>query len=174
MSAATAPGASLPVRPVSLAIVAVATALVGYLSGFPDGLGLFLAVGAVVFAAGLRTIPTRRVYSASPVPVLAVLVLEAATAPVGLGSELLAGFAGLAFLVWVADDPSRPKGGALRALPEVALPALALGIAWTSALFLPYGVVPIGVAGALLALTVAAVAFLVGWPALFDREEARS
>ena len=62
----------------------------------------------------------------------------------------------------------------MRALPEVAVPALALGIAWSSALFLPSRVVPLGVAGALLALAIVAVAFLVGWPSVLDREEARS
>jgi hypothetical protein len=56
----------------------------------------------------------------------------------------------------------------------VAIPALALGIAWSSALFLPSGVVPLGVAGALLALAIVAVAFLVGWPTVLDRDEARS
>jgi hypothetical protein len=79
---------------------------------------------------------------------------------------------GLAFLVWLADDPARPAGGARRGLATVAVPALAVGIAWSSTLFLPAGAVPLGVAGGLLALTLALVAFLVGRPSLFDREEA--
>ena len=99
-------------------------------------------------------------------------MLEAVLAPVGLGIELVAGLAGLAFLLWLADEPTPPVGGSVRSLPTLAVPALALGIAWSSALFLPAGAVPLGVAGDLLALTLAAVAFLVGRPALFDREEA--
>jgi hypothetical protein len=148
--------------------------LFGFLSGFPAGAGVVLAVAAVVLAAGLRAVARPRLFAYAPLPVLLVLLLEAVTAPVGIGTELFAGLAGLAFLVWLADDPSRPVGGAVRGLPEVAVPALALGIAWSSALFLPSGVVPLGVAGALLALTLAAVAFLVGWPSVLDREEARS
>jgi len=171
-----APGAPffLPVRPVSLGVLLVATVVLGFVSGFPDGAGVVLAFSMVVLATGLRVVARRGAYSYAPVPVLSVLVLETATAPVGFGTELLAGLAGLAFLVWLADDPSRPVGGALRGLPEVAAPALALGIAWSSALFLPSGVVPLGVAGALLALALAAIAFLVGWPTVLDREGARS
>lgn len=164
----------LPVRPVTLGVLAVPTVLLGYLSGFPDGGGIVLAVAAVVLATGLRADESHRASSYAPLPVLFVLVLEAVTAPIGFGTELLAGLAGLAFLVWLADDPARPAGGAVRGIPEIALPALALGIAWSSELFLPSGVIPLGVAGALLALTLAAVAFLVGWPTVLDREEARS
>ena len=164
----------LPIRPVTLSLLFVVTVLLGYLSGFPDGAGVVLAVAAVALAAGLRAVARHRLFAYAPVPVLLVLVLEAVTAPAGFGTELVAGIAGLTFLVWLADDPARPVGGAVRALPEVAVPALALGIAWSSALFLPAGAVPLGVAGALLALTLAAVAFLVGRPSVLDREEARS
>ncbi|HXY12679.1 MAG TPA: hypothetical protein VEJ85_04195, partial [Thermoplasmata archaeon] len=105
-------------------------------------------------------------------PVLVAVVLEAAFAPVGFGTKLLAGLAGVAFLVWLADDPTRPAGGPLRAFPTIAIPSLALGVAWSAALFLPAGTLPIGVAGALLAFAIAAIALLVGRPALFDQEEA--
>ncbi len=164
----------LPVRPVSLGLLFVSAAFLGYLSGFPDGYGLILAITAVLVATGLRMSSSRVLAPYAPVPALTALAIEAATAPVGFGTELLAGLAALSFLVWLADDPARPAGGALRALPTITLPALALGIAWSSALFLPAGAVPLGVAGGLLALTLAAVAFLVGSPTVFDREEARS
>jgi len=175
MTPAPLPRRELPsVRPVSLAFLLVSAAFLGYLSGFPGGFGLLLALTGVAVALVLRMSPSREVAAYAPVPVLAVLALEAATAPVGFGTELLAGLAGLSFLAWLADDPARPAGGALRALPTLSLPALALGIAWSSALFLPPGAVPLGVAGGLLALTLIAVALLVGSPTVFDREEARS
>ncbi|HYB79847.1 MAG TPA: hypothetical protein VEG66_08860 [Thermoplasmata archaeon] len=162
------------VRPVSLAVLALPAVFLGYLSGFPGGAGFVLMVAAVAAAGVLRAsrIPHRAAYA--PVPVLIGLLLEAVAAPVGFGTEVVVGLAGVAFLVWLADDPARPAGGAVRGLSGVALPALALGIAWSSALFLPSGVVPLGVAGALLALAIAAVAFLVGRPSLLDRGEARS
>jgi hypothetical protein len=174
MGVPMSPKAPLSVRPGSLALLFVSCTFLGYLSGFPDGFGLVLVLAAVVAAAGLRAVPSRALSAYAPVPALAGIALEAASAPVGFGTELVAGLSGLAFLVWLADDPARPAGGAVRALPTLSLPALALGIAWSSALFLPAGAVPLGVAGAVLALALAAVAFLVGRPALFDREEARS
>jgi len=172
MSAPATPSGVRAVRPVSLALLLAAAAALGYLSGYPGRLGPVVAVAGVVLAAALRATPWRTVAAYAPVPALAVLVLEAVASPVGLGVELIAGASGVAFLLWLADDPARPVGGSLRSLPTVAVPGLALGIAWSSAFFLPSGSVPLGVAGGLLALTVALVAFLVGRPQFFDREEA--
>lgn len=172
MSAPTARVRLRSLRPVSLALLLVSATYLGFLSGVPDGFGPLLAAAAVAVAAALRMSSRNRVAAYAPVPALAALALEAIPAPVGLGTELVAGLAGLAFLVWLADDPSRPARGSVRSLPTVAVPALALGIAWSSALLLPAGAVPLGVAGGLLALTLAAVALLVGRPTAFDREEA--
>ena len=160
------------VRPLSLILLIVATAYLGYLSGFPDGFGVVVASVGVLASAVLSEAGPGRAGPYAPVPVLGVLVLEAATAPAGFGTELIAGLAGVAFLVWLADDPSRPVHGPRRGFPAIALSSVALGIAWTSALFLPAGAFPLGVAGALLAVAIAAVAYLVGSPTLFDREEA--
>lgn len=174
MSAPAKAPTFLSVRPATLVVLLVPAVFLGYLSGFPGGAGAVLMVVAVAVAAALRVTARYHLTSFAPVPVLLALALEAVTAPVGFGTELVAGLAGLAFLVWLVDDPARPAGGAVRGLPEVAIPALALGIAWSSALFLPSGAVPLGVAGALLALTIAAVALLIGRPSLLDREGARS
>lgn len=174
MSAPKSTAPAMAFRPASFTLLFVSALFLGYLSGFPEGLGVAVAVTAVAIAVALQISSSPEVRAYAPVPVLGAFALEAATAPVGFGTELFAGLAGLAFLVWLADDPARPAGGPIRALPTIALPALALGIAWSSALFLPAGVVPLGVAGGLLALTLAAVALLVGRPTVFDREEARS
>ena len=172
MSPPEAPTGIRSIRPVSLALLLITATYLGFLSGFPDGFGPVLAAAGVVLATGLRVATRRSVAVYAPVPVLAALVVEAVPAPVGLGTEIVAGLAGLAFLLWLADDPSRPVGGSLRSLPTVGVPALAVGIAWSSTLFLPAGAVPLGVAGALLAFTLAVVALLVGSPTVFDREEA--
>ena len=172
MNASAAPVARRPVRPVSLALLLVSATYLGYLSGFPFGLGPILAAAAVVLAAVIRSSPEESDAAYAPAPALAALAIEAVSAPIGFGTELVAGLAALAFLVWLADDPNRPAGGPVRGLPTIAVPALALGIAWSSGLLLPAGAVPLGVAGGLLALALAAVAYLVGSPSLFDREEA--
>jgi len=172
MSATTVGAAARPDRLPSLVALLVAAVLLGYLSGVPDGWGIVLAAAAVLAAALLRQSSADAVAAYAPVPVVVVLVVEAVGAPVGIGTEIVAGLAGLAFLVWLADDPSRPVGGAARSLGTVAVPALAVGIAWSSALFVPAGALPLGVAGGLLALTLGAVALLLGRPTVFDREEA--
>lgn len=176
MSASRAPAtpnANRPkVRPISLAALFVATTYLGYLSGFPAGFGVFLAAGAVALSAFLRVSRSESDAAYAPAPALAALAIETLSAPIGFGTELIAGLAGLAFLLWLADDTARPTGGPVRGLTTVAVPALALGIAWSSGLLLPAGAVPIGFAGGLLALALGAVAYLVGNPTLFDREEA--
>jgi len=172
MSASPEGRALRPIRPFSLVLLLVATFALAVLSGFPAGFGVILALSLVVVSAVFRSGPWTKLAPYAPAPVLVALVLEAAFAPVSFGTELFAGLAGVAFLVWLADDPSRPSGGPRRAFPTIAIPGLSLGIAWSSALFLPAGALPLGVAGALLAFTLGAVAFLVGRPALFDQEEA--
>ena len=162
------------VRPASLALLAAPTALLGAISLIPDGAGLAIVAIGVALAVALRISGAPSVSAYAPVPALFALVLVVMFAPVTFAAELLAGFGGLALLVWLADDPARPAGSAVRSLSVVAVPALAVGIAWSSALFLPAGVVPFGVAGGLLALTLAALAFLFATPAVFDREGARS
>jgi len=167
----SAPSPRPSIRPASLGLLAVPAAILGALSAFPDGLGVLVALGAVTVAVVLRSWPNGSFAAWAPVPVVLGLAVATIAAPVGMGVELVAGLSGLAFLVWLADDPHRPTGGAVRGLPTVMVAGLALGIAWTSALFLPGGSVPLGVAGALLAWTLIAVALLVGRPSLFDREE---
>jgi hypothetical protein len=174
MSAAVSAAVLRPLRPWTLAILLATAAYLGYLSGFPAGWGFVLSVGAVALAAALRVRAPESAAAYAPVPVLAAISLEAATAPLGFGTEIMAGIAGLAFLLWLADDPARPVRGPVRALPALAVPALALGIAWSSTLFVPLGAIPLGVAGGLLALALGGVAVLVGFPELFDREEERS
>lgn len=160
------------VRPLSLSVFGAAAGVFGYLSGFPAGAGLAVVLVAVGVAEVLRSNASPSVAAFAPVPAVLGLVVVAVGSPAGLGIELFAGLAGLALLLWLADDPFRPVGGDRRSLPALAIPALALGIAWSSALFLPAGAVPLGVAGGLLALALAAVALLLGRPTVFDREEA--
>ncbi len=157
---------------VSGALLLVASGLFGYFGTLPVPLGAGLALGLTGAALALRAQARARLRAIAPVPALAALLVAALASPLGLLPELLAGMAGLAFLAWLADDPTRPAGGLGRARMTLLLPALALGIAWASALLLPSRAAPIGVAGGLLAGALVALAILIARPGAFDREEA--
>ena len=157
---------------VSGALLLVASGLFGYFGTLPVPLGAGLALGLTGAGLALRAQARARLRAIAPVPALAALLVAALASPLGLLPELLAGMAGLAFLAWLADDPTRPAGGLGRARMTLLLPALALGIAWASALLLPSRAAPIGVAGGLLAGALVALAILIARPGAFDREEA--
>jgi hypothetical protein len=156
------------------ALLLVIGGFLGYVDHLPNDLGVIVVVVGTGLSAGLRSTPWALARAVAPVPVLAALGFGAVASPLGVVPELAAGAAGLAFLVWLADDPARAPGGVGRASLTVLVPALALGIAWSSALLLPSGSEPIGVAAGLLVFAVVALAVLASRPGLFDREEAAS
>ena len=153
------------------ALLAVVAGLFGWTTGLPDGTGAFVAVVGVGIAGVLRPptwFPRLRPFAA--VPAVLGLAVVASFSALGLVPELLAGASGVALLVWLADDPARPAGGPARAQLTIGVPALALGIAWASALLLPSDSASLGVAVGLLVFVLAAVAYLVGQPTTFDRD----
>lgn len=160
-------------RPVgSSVLLAVAGGFLGYLTVLHGFLALGVVWAGVALGIGLRLVPQPRVRPWAPVPVLAALVTGAVSSPLGVVPELVAGGSALAFLVWLVDDPTRPAGGIVRGRVTVLLPAAALGIAWASALLLPSRSASLGVAAGLLVFVIAALAFLIGSPELFDRDTA--
>ena len=92
--------------------------------------------------------------------------------PIAPIPELLVGMAGVVFVAWLLDDPSRPAAGATRGAVEWAIPALGVGVAWASSFLLPTTAAPIGVAGGMLAAALIVLAYLVRRPELFDRDRA--
>jgi hypothetical protein len=160
------------VRPASTALLVLAGGFLGWLANLPDGLGVVLVVAGIGAGVGLRAARRVALRSFAPVPAVVALAFGAVASPLGLVPELAAGGAGLALLVWLADDPARPVGGIARAHGTILVSALALGIAWSSALLLPSGSASLGVAAGLLVLAAAALAYLVARPELFDREQA--
>lgn len=150
-------------------LLLLAAGFLGYLSGLPGALGVLLV--AVPAAAGivLRSNIDSPIAGYAPVPALGGLVVGTFLAPLGLVPELAAGAAGLAFLLWLAEDPSRPSGGGVRARRTILVPALTLAIGWSTALLLPSNSASLGVAAALLAGALLALAFLVANPSVFDR-----
>ncbi len=166
---------SRPVRYPPLAtnaLVGLVGGFLGYLTGLPDLAGVGVVLAGVGVAAALRSQRSPRPRAAAPVPLLLALAFAALACPLGLVPELAAGAAGLAFLVWLADDPARFPGGVGRARTTLLVPALALGIAWASSLILPATAAPLGVAAGVLVVALAALAYLFARPSLFDREGA--
>ena len=133
----------------------------GLLGGLPLVVGPALGVLGVAASSVIRAGGLRRFPSLALVPTLVVLVILAASAPPVASTELFAGLTGLAFLLWVADDPERPAGGGRRAVPTIALGALWVGLAWGITLSLPGRTADVGLAGGLLAAALVLLAVLI-------------
>lgn len=130
--------------------------------GFVPGLGIGLAGLAV--AAVLSVLREGAYRPIAPAPVLLSLGALAASAPLSALAEIAAGAAAVAVLAWLANDPFRPPWGVLRGALGWGVPGLAVGLAWVSSFLLPPSAAPVGVAGALLAATVIALAILFAEP----------
>ena len=171
------PKEGLPIRRLfglGSVLLVVFGGFLGYLSGLPGGLGLLVVLAPIAFGFALRGLRSDTFRWFAPLPVLGALMWGALRSPFGLVPELIAGGCGLAFLAWLAEDPARERGGISRAPTLLALPAAALGIAWSSALLLPSSSATLGVAAGLLAFAIVAVALLAARPEAFDREAAES
>ncbi|MGI0130236.1 MAG: hypothetical protein ACREDE_01135 [Thermoplasmata archaeon] len=129
------------------------------------------ALVGVALGVGLRAASNPLVREAAPLPPLVALGFLATKTPLDPLADLLVGAAGVVFVAWLLDDPSRPPAGLARGVVEWAIPALAVGLAWTSAFLLPGGAASFGVAGGLLAASLFLLAYLVRRPELFDRDE---
>lgn len=132
----------------------------GLLGGLPLLLGPAVGALGVTASALWRTYGRGRGGAVALVPALLALVVLALTAPVAASTDLFAGLTGLAFLLWVADDPGRPAGGGRRAVPTIAPAALALGLAWAITLALAGQPQEVGLAGGLLAAALVLLAVL--------------
>jgi hypothetical protein len=155
----------------TLLLLAVAGTF-GLVTLLPLPWGPLLGLAGVALGAALRSLPSTLARGGAPVPPLVALGLLAALAPVSELTELYAGLAALAFLLWLADDPARLPGGAGRGLRIIAVPALGFGLAWASSLLVPAVGSSVGLAVALLVGVGAVVAFLLRAPAAFDRDPA--
>ena len=155
-----------------LVLVAFSLFWLGFATGLPAHLGPIAASAALAVGIALRFVPGRGGRELAWMPLVVGLGALSLASPLTVLAELVAGLGGVATLAWMADDPDRLPGGFVRGFSTIALPAFAVGVAWGSALLLPPGVAPVGVAAAVLAVTIVAVAFLIGRPDVFDREEA--
>ncbi len=136
-----------------------ALALLGLLTSLPYFLGPIAGAVAVVAAARLRTRPGGRAGPLALGLVLGVLGTLSALAPPVASAELIAGFAALGVLLWIASDPSRGAGALRQAVPIVAIAGLAFAVALALAVGLPTVPYGLGIAGGLAAIAVLLVGF---------------
>ncbi|MGA8302480.1 MAG: hypothetical protein WA547_06590 [Thermoplasmata archaeon] len=153
-------------------LLAVAALAVAYESRWPTLPALLFAALGVAASGGMRIVRPSLLAGVAPIPALLVLGVLATETPIAPVPELLVGAAGVAFVLWLLDDPFRPPAGISRGTVVWGVPALAVGIAWASAFLLPSSAATLGVAGGLVAAALIVFAFLVGRPDLFDRDEA--
>jgi hypothetical protein len=153
-----------------LALLGAALVFFALLSGLAWFLGLPIVAAGMAAAFLLRRRDAPRDGRAAPIPALGALVAVAAFAPSSPESDLVGGFAAVALLAWLADDPRRAPGGLSRALPSLVLVLVTLGIAWVGAFLLPSGSALIGIGAGLLVVVMILVAVLLGRPDLIDRE----
>ena len=143
------------------ALLGFAMAALGLVGGLPFGFGPSLGVAGVIVTAVLRSRWPERFGTLALAPALVALAILAATSPAVPSAELFSGLTGLAFLLWIADDPARPSGGGRRAVPTIALGALGVGLAWTITLAVPGRSPDVGLAGGLLAAALVLLAILI-------------
>jgi len=148
-------------RGATTAVLAACAGFLGLLGALPDLLGPILGVLGVVLSSVWRSRESTSPAVLATAPALAAIVVLTASAPAAASTELFAGLTGLAFLLWLADDPARPAGGGRRAGPTIAPAALAVGLAWAFALSLSGEPVEVGLAGGVLAAAIVVLAVLI-------------
>ena len=169
MSAATARPARRAIGP-TVPLLAVAALAVAYGSSLPIAASLLIAAAGVAAGVALRALGPPGAREVFPIPVLLAFGALSAVTVVGPLPILLAGLAGVAFVAWLLDDPDRPPAGAVRGAVVWAVPALGVGLAWSSSYVLPPTAATLGVASGLAAAALIVLAILVSRPALFDRD----
>jgi hypothetical protein len=152
------------------ALLTVASVGLALLTSLPIPLGVGLAIAGPVVGSLLRGGAPRHLRSVGLLAPLVTLGILVVYLPIETFTELAAGLASLALLLWCAEDPERSSGAIGRGLAALAVPAAVFGIALASSLLLPPGAGSLGIAAGLLAGILAAVAVLLAAPRAFDRD----
>jgi hypothetical protein len=151
-------------------VLVVTVLALAFDSQLPIATALILGAAGVAVSVGMRAVRRGGLFEIAPVPVLVVLATLSLETPIAPLPELLVGAAGVVFVAWLTDDPWRPPAGFSRGTLVWGVPAFAVGIAWASTFLLPSSSASIGVAGALLAAALVALAYLVSRPDLFSTD----
>jgi hypothetical protein len=144
----------------TVALVSVAVAL-GLLEGAPFALGAIVGAVGVAGSAAWRDVIRPRGSPWTVLPALVGLAVELVVGHASSTTELLAGATGVAFLLWVTDDPSRPAGGPRRAAVATGLLAVASGLSLVIVVAVPPPMADVPIAGGLLALALALLGVLL-------------
>jgi hypothetical protein len=151
-------------------VLVIASVGLSLLTPLPLAAGLVLAILGPTLGNLLRTTLSRTYRFLGLLPPIAALGILVTYSRPGTVPELVAGIAGLAVLLWCSEEPDRSPGAVGRGVAALAVPAAVLGIALASSLLLPSGEGSLGIAAALLAVSVVAVALLLGAPRTFERD----
>jgi hypothetical protein len=136
--------------------------------------GLVVAVVGLALSAAWRIIGRPVGGGVEVAPVGAAMIYLVLVAPPSVVSEALAGFAGIAVLLWLAGLSARSPGRLGRALDQLIMPMAGFAVALGIAFILPTGPLSLGFASLLLVLVVVLVVLILARPAIVGRREAPS
>jgi hypothetical protein len=142
-------------------------AATGFALGLSGTLGLLVGVALPAGGLAMGTFLRRRSYATlralAPVPVVASLGFLTLATPTTPINELLAGAAGLAFLLWFSGEGG-PRTRWTESAGALAFPALALGVAVVSSLLFPVTRDLLGLAAAIIVAELLFAAWLYAHP----------
>jgi Flp pilus assembly protein protease CpaA len=159
---------------VPLSILAAAFALLGLNDAQGAGVGVIVAIAAVAVSLLWRIFGERIAGGAELLPVAGALAYFVLVAPTTVVSEVLAGFAALALLLWLAHVTAETPGRLSRALDQLIMPMAGFAIALGIAFVLPPEPLSLGFASLLLVLVIVVVVLILSRPSLVGRREAPS
>lgn len=159
---------------VPLGILAAAFALLALNDGQGSGIGLIVAITAVALSVLWRVFGQRIAGGAELLPVAGALAYFVLVAPTTVISEVLAGFAGLAVLLWLAQVSAEAPGRLGRALDLLIMPMAGFAIALGIAFVLPPEPLSLGFASLLLVLVIVVVVLILARPGWVGHREAPS
>jgi hypothetical protein len=149
----------------SALLLALGAIALGSQSSFGLLFGIAFTAGTVAIGAYLRYHGGSLRLFGLELPLIGLIVASGWTR-ISVLTELLAGTAGLLYLLWLADDAPVAPESTRNVVQALALPALALGIALGTSLIVPVTSLLIGATAGIL------VALLLGVAWLFDHPEA--
>ncbi len=159
---------------IPLSILACALLLLGLDDTHGAVAGLIVAGVGLALSEAWRIVGRPVGSGVEIAPAGAALIYLLLVAPSTVVSEVLAGFAGIAVLLWLADVSIRSPGRLGRALDELIMPMAGFAVALGIAFVIPTGPLSLGFASLLLVLVVVLVVLILARPSIVGRREAPS
>lgn len=162
------------VGPVPFAILSAMLVLLALGSTLGLVTALAVAVVGLALSATWRIRPWPRDTGVEILPVGIALLILTLTATVTTISEVVAGFAGIATLLWLADVSGHASPRMGRALDQLVMPMAGFAVALGTAYVVPPEPLSLGIATLLLLLVVVLVILVLSRPSIVGRREAPS